>query len=154
MKKSLILLCCVLFGAIVTCAQTPAASAPTSANTGCNCSTQQKPVPGAANATTAVTQVNAPTPHILQVQARKLENRDSVFKTVRADDLILLQLSNPKSFMDSRHMDNSKLILYADGVALKGITSDLFMNIRKDEFKSTDTTTWVTFRLKQDTTTK
>jgi hypothetical protein len=88
------------------------------------------------------------------VQARKLQNRDSVFKTIRVDDLILLQLSNPKEFMESRPTDNSKLVLYADGIALKGVTSALFSSIRKSEFKTTDTLTWVTFRLKQDTSTK
>lgn len=93
-------------------------------------------------------------PYILAVQARKLENRDSVFKTIRVDDLILLQLLHPREFMDSRPTDGSKLTLYADGVALKGITSDLFNSIRKDEFKTTDSVTWVTFRLKQDTSTK
>ncbi|MDP9048680.1 MAG: hypothetical protein M3N14_11120 [Bacteroidota bacterium] len=154
MKKSFFLLCYVVFGVITASSQTPAVNSAAATNTGCNCGTQQKPAVGTANTATAVIQPNAPTPHILQVLARKLENRDSVFKTVRADDLILLQLSNPKVFMDSRPVDNSKLVLYADGVALKGITSDLFGNIRKDEFKTTDTATWVTFRLKQDTTTK
>ncbi|MBE9665716.1 hypothetical protein [Mucilaginibacter boryungensis] len=94
------------------------------------------------------------TPYILQVQARKLENRDNVFKVIHPDDLILLKLTNPKDFLDSRPNDNAKLVLYADGIALKGVTSDLFNNIRKGEFKATDTETWVTFRLKQDTSTK
>lgn len=136
-------------------AQTPAATVP------CNCT----PVP-AQNGTAAapakpqtpaapVTPPAVPkTPYILAVQARKLENRDSVFKTIRVDDLILLQLLHPKEFMDSRPADNTKLTLYADGVALKGITSDLFSSIRKEEFKTTDTVAWVTFRLKQDTSTK
>lgn len=155
MKKLFLLSCWTLVQLLAASAQTPAAGSRPAANTGCNCGTEQKTInrtPGPA--TPVAPAIAAPIPHILQVQARKLENRDSVFKTVRADDLILLQLSNPKAFMDSRPVDNSKLILYADGVTLKGITSDLFSNIRKDEFKTTDTLTWVTFQLKQDTTTK
>ncbi|RYU91631.1 hypothetical protein EWM62_06745 [Mucilaginibacter terrigena] len=114
--------------------------------------------PAKTQITTPAAPVNPPpapkTPYILAVQARKLENRDSLFKTIRVDDLILLQLSNPKEFMDSRPTDATKLTLYADGIALKGITSDLFNSIRKDEFKTTDQVIWVTFRLKQDSSTK
>ncbi len=136
-------------------AQASAATVP------CNCTLAPAKTDGSvskampqAPAPQATLPVTPKTPYVLAVQARKLENRDSVFKTIRVDDLILLQLSHPKEFIDSRPMDGSKLTLYADGVALKGINSDLFSNIRKDEFKTTDTVTWVTFRLKQDTSSK
>lgn len=93
------------------------------------------------------------TPYVINVSARKLE--DSLTRKIaRAGDIILVEITNPKEFMATRPADRNRIVLYAEGVELRGITSDLFNNISKEDFKTTDTLMWIPFQLKRDTTTK
>jgi hypothetical protein len=93
------------------------------------------------------------TSYVINVSARKLE--DSLTRKVaRAGDIILVEITNPKEFMNTRPADRNRIVLYAEGVELRGITSDLFNNISKEDFKTADTLMWIPFQLKRDTTTK
>jgi hypothetical protein len=90
---------------------------------------------------------------VIDVKARKVDSTKAT-KTAYPDDLILLEVTNPKEFMDTRPADRNKIVLYAGGIPLTGITSDLFNNIGKEDFKTTDTVMWIPFFLKRDSSTK
>ncbi|HTD39282.1 MAG TPA: hypothetical protein VK671_01590 [Mucilaginibacter sp.] len=93
-------------------------------------------------------------PYVIKVKARNVDSVDKTKNIAFPGDLILVEITNPKEFVDQRGPDRNKIVLYADGVELKGITSDLFNNIRKEDFKATDTVAWIPFILKRDTSTK
>jgi hypothetical protein len=91
--------------------------------------------------------------YVIDVIARKVDST-KVKKIAYPDDLILVEVTNPKEFMSNRPADRNKIVLYAGGIPLTGITSDLFNNISKEDFKTTDTVMWIPFFLKRDSSTK
>lgn len=96
-------------------------------------------------------------PEVVNVVAKKIDTIDNKHNGARkaafAGDLIMVALIHPKQFLDSRPTDLSKLILYAEGIELKGISSDLFNGVSKDLVQTADTV-WIPFKLVRDTTTK
>ncbi|HEY4325100.1 MAG TPA: hypothetical protein VGN20_13980 [Mucilaginibacter sp.] len=92
-------------------------------------------------------------PFVIKVRARQIEV-DRAKQSASAGDIILLQVTNPKEFIKQRLPEKAKIVLYAGGVELKGITSDLFNGVRKEDFDTRDTTMWIPFTLKKDSTTK
>jgi hypothetical protein len=96
-------------------------------------------------------------PEVINVVAKKIDTVDyrlnGARKSAYAGDLIMVLLLHPKEFLDQRPTDQSKLILYAEGVELKGISSDLFKGVSKPLVQSEDTV-WISFKLIRDTTTK
>jgi hypothetical protein len=106
----------------------------------------------------APTQIQEPiSPEVINVVAKKIDTvdhkRNGARKSAHAGDLIMVQLLHPKEFLDERPTDQSKLILYADGIELKGISSDLFNGVSKSMVAPTDSI-WIPFKLTRDTTTK
>jgi len=96
-------------------------------------------------------------PEILNVVAKKIDTvdkkRDGARKSAYAGDLLMVLMLHPKEFLDQRPTDKSKLVLYAEGVELKGISSDLFNGVGKDVSQQVDSI-WIPFKLVRDTTTK
>ncbi|MES2266597.1 MAG: hypothetical protein V4520_07540 [Bacteroidota bacterium] len=100
-----------------------------------------------------VVAIPAKVPLVTKVFAKQM-TKDSTKTVAFANDIILVKLLYPKEFVQSRPTDKSKLMLYANGIELKGISSDLFSQITKEQFITTDTVVWIPFKLKRDTTTK
>ena len=98
-----------------------------------------------------------PVPEVVSVVAKKIDTIDTrhngARKSAMAGDLIMVALIHPKEFLDTRPADLSKLILYAEGIELKGISSDLFNGVSKPLTQAEDTV-WIPFKLVRDTTTK
>ena len=113
--------------------------------------TTTKPVPKPAAPTQVITPVKIP--HVTKVFAKELET-DSTKSTAYPNNIIMVKLVYPKEFLLTRPSEKSKLMLYANGVELKGISSDRFSKIANNQFTSTDTAIWIPFQLKRDTSTK
>lgn len=96
-------------------------------------------------------------PQVINVVAKKIDTVDKKHNGARriayAGDLIMVQLVHVKEFLNQRPLDKSKLILYAEGVELKGISSDVFNNISKNAVQTADSI-WIPFKLVRDTSTK
>ncbi|MDB5128026.1 hypothetical protein [Mucilaginibacter sp.] len=97
--------------------------------------------------------VSANVPHVTKVFAKQM-TIDSTKGIAFSNDIILVKLIFPKEFIQTRPTDKSRLMLYANGIELKGISSDLFSKITKEQFVTTDTVVWIPFKLKRDTSTK
>ena len=110
------------------------------------------------NVVKSISSVSQPAiPEVINVVAKKIDTIDVKHNGARkmafAGDLIMVELLYPKEFLDSRPTDMSKLILYAEGIELKGISSDLFNGVSKPLVHASDTV-WIPFKLVRDTTTK
>jgi len=96
-------------------------------------------------------------PEVVNVVAKKIDTvdkkRNGARKSAYAEDLIMVLLIHPREFLAERPTDLSKLILYAEGVQLKGISSDLFNGVSKSVVELPDSI-WIPFKLVRDTTTK
>lgn len=96
-------------------------------------------------------------PEVINVVAKKIDTvdkkRNGARKSAYAGDLIMVLLVHPREFLNERPTDQSKLILYAEGVQLKGISSDLFNGVGKSITQLPDSI-WIPFKLVRDTTTK
>jgi xanthosine utilization system XapX-like protein len=114
-----------------------------------------KPVPdNPAPAPAAAVNTVPKTSYVIDVAARRVDSSFHARKRAYAGDLILVEITNPMEFMNTRPADRNKIVLYAEGVPLNGIKSDLFNNISKADFKTTDSVMWITFQLRRDTSTK
>jgi hypothetical protein len=114
--------------------------------------TAAKPAPLAIKpAPTVVTP--AKIPHVTKVFAKELES-DSTKNKAYPNNIIMVKLVHPKEFLQTRPAEKSKLMLYANGVELKGVSSDRFSKITNNQFTSPDTAIWIPFQLKRDTSTK
>lgn len=96
-------------------------------------------------------------PEVINVVAKKIDTVDKKHsgarKSAYAGDLIMVLLTHPREFLAERPVDQSKLVLYAEGVQLKGISSDLFTGVSKSVSDVPDSI-WIPFKLVRDTTTK
>jgi hypothetical protein len=154
MKKITLLSIAMMF-LLMIFNKTPAVGKPLS-------SVQNKPADTGKTAKAAPVLIIAPVetialPKVINVVAKKIDTVDDrqngARKSAYAGDLIMVLLLHPKEFLDQRPTDQSKLILYAEGVELKGISSDLFKGVSKPLLQSEDTV-WISFKLIRDTTTK
>jgi hypothetical protein len=153
--KKITLLSIEMMFLLMIFSKTPAAGKPLS-------SVQNKAADTSKTAKTAPVLIIAPVetialPKVINVVAKKIDTIDNrqngARKSAYAGDLIMVLLLHPKEFLDQRPTDQSKLILYAEGVELKGISSDLFKGVSKPLLQSEDTV-WISFKLIRDTTTK
>lgn len=87
------------------------------------------------------------------LDSNKVENAGTN-KTAKGEDWIWIVVSNPMTFMANRPSDKKKIVLYANGIELKDFKSELFANVTKDNYNTTDTTIKVSFFLKRDSSTK
>lgn len=77
---------------------------------------------------------------------------------IQADQIIRITISHPKDFLLQRPNDNSKLILYADGIPLKGMQSSYFSELSIQDVNDA-TKIWpdsleIPFLFKKDSTNK
>ncbi|AMR32706.1 hypothetical protein A0256_15385 [Mucilaginibacter sp. PAMC 26640] len=95
---------------------------------------------------------------ILDIKARDILAPGTKAKIIRVDYKISILISNPKGFLQQRPTDQTKLILYADGLPLKGMTTPYFEEIRQqdinDKSKIWPDKLWVPFIFKRDSTNK
>ncbi|TFF38503.1 hypothetical protein [Mucilaginibacter psychrotolerans] len=66
-------------------------------------------------------------------------NNSNISVAVYPGNIVKFVISNPKAFLSSRPTDNSKVVLYVNGVEMKGITSDWMSSITKLQVTSGDT---------------
>jgi hypothetical protein len=96
-------------------------------------------------------------PQVINVVAKKIDTVDKRHNGARriayAGDLIMVRLIHAQEFLNQRPLDKSKLILYAEGMELNGISSDVFNNINKNALQGVDSI-WIPFKLARDTSTK
>lgn len=96
-------------------------------------------------------------PQVISVVAKKIDTVDKTHNGARriayAGDLIMVRLIHAQAFLNQRPLDKSKLILYAEDVELKGISSDVFNSVNKNAIQGADSI-WIPFKLVRDTTTK
>ncbi len=103
------------------------------------------------------------TAYVIQVKTRAVDASDSTLITklpeAYAGDIIQVLISNPVALLRNRPTDRSKLVLYANGIPLDGINSDLFSQlsneaVRNNNIPQMDSTVWIKFLLKRDTSSK
>lgn len=96
-------------------------------------------------------------PEVIGVATKKIDTvnvkEHGSRKTAYAGDLIMVLLLHPREFLNQRPTDQSKLIFYAEGIELKGISSDFFSGVTKEASLPADSI-WIPFKLVRDTTTK
>lgn len=99
-----------------------------------------------------------PKPEIIDIVTGEALHRLSKNQNIKANYIIKIRISHPKEFLEQRPQDNTKLVLYADGVALSGMTTDYFTglgaNYIKDRSKYLADKQWITFIFTRDSTTK
>ncbi|MEO8793854.1 MAG: hypothetical protein ABI390_00235 [Daejeonella sp.] len=76
-------------------------------------------------------------PQIIDLKVKKLDtsavNSTRKNNLVYVNNLLLVRITNPRQFLLLRPSDNSKLILYADGLPLEGIYSRRFDKFSRQE---------------------
>lgn len=108
--------------------------------------------------------------YVVQVKTRAVDASDSAnkaksavpetkFPEAFAGDIIQIKISNPTALLQNRPFDRSKLVLYANGIPLEGIYSDWFSQISNEDIRNNkipvmDSTVWIKFVLKRDTSSK
>jgi hypothetical protein len=87
---------------------------------------QAKPTP-APPAAAPATAPSVIAPRILGI---KIDGNESTYSgqatVIRTDNIIRIVINNPKEFLSQRPFDHSDLILYANGIPLKGMTTTYF----------------------------
>lgn len=94
--------------------------------------------------------------HILAIKVGELFDTVRRRNSIRVNDNILIQVSNPKGLIALRPTDRSELILYADQLPLKGIRTTYFTGLGKndlnDKLMSWPDTVWIPFIFSRDST--
>ncbi len=76
-------------------------------------------------------------PQIIDLKVKKFDtsavNSKSKNNPIYVNNLLLVRITNPRQFLLLRPSDNSKLILYADGLPLEGIYSNRFDKFSRQE---------------------
>lgn len=79
-------------------------------------------------------------------------------KGVDINNVILILISNPKEFLSLRPSDNSKMILFAEGLPLDGITSRYFEMLSREDVETgkikLPDSMWIPFILRRDESNK
>jgi len=117
------------------------------------------PVPNKIN---PVAPVPLPTAQVLAVRVIKVDESSKSLlmrsNTAYPDDIIEIKISNPQQFLLLRPTDQSKLVLYADGLQLNGISSHRFELLSRQDVASGQIalpdTMWIPFELKRDSSTQ
>ena len=97
-------------------------------------------------------------PEILSILTGELLGSTTKNENIKANYKIRILISHPKEFLEQRPQDNTHLILYAGGIALKGMTTDYFSSVPSNyiatKSKHLGETQWITFIFSRDSTTK
>ena len=97
-------------------------------------------------------------PEILSILTGELLGSTTTNENIKANYKIRILISHPKEFLEQRPQDNTHLILYAGGIALKGMTTDYFSSVPSSyiatKSKHLGETQWITFIFSRDSTTK
>ena len=95
---------------------------------------------------------------ILNFRIKTIGSSRQIKNMIRCDYLVEILISNPKDFVLQRPSDTSELILYADGLPLKGMNTDYLRGISKaavsDPLRIWADTLWIPFIFKRDATNK
>jgi len=97
-------------------------------------------------------------PEILSILTGELLGSTTTNENIKANYKIRILISHPKEFLEQRPQDDTHLILYAGGIALKGMTTDYFSSVPSSyiatKSKHLSETQWITFIFSRDSTTK
>jgi hypothetical protein len=120
------------------------------------------PVAGKKAIESAVPRPSLMKPEILDFKVGEISQTDprtfNPKHLVHVDYKINILISHPRDFLLQRPSDNTELILFADGFPLKGMKTDYFTSISRqdatDTVKVSNDKLWIPFIFKRDSTNK